>query len=59
MLVAPVREGGRTARIVALRSSEADHGRKLGPVDGIEPAKASGRSPSSNVCLRSSLGDAP
>ena len=46
----------------ALRSSEADHGRKLGPVDGVEPAIAGmdrhqGLTCVWGVCVRTTLGD--
>src|SRR5215207_5874519 len=35
----------------ALRSSEADHGRKLGPVDGIEPSIAGMDRHQADLCL--------
>src|SRR5215217_6227561 len=46
----------------ALRSSEADHGRELGPVDGVEPAIAGmdrhqGLTCVWGVCVRTTLGD--
>src|SRR5215203_2997259 len=43
----------------ALRSSKADHGRKLGPVDGVEPSIAGmdrHQGSALVVCVRNNLG---